>query len=250
MCELFGFSAKDRRRLNDSLKAFYAHSEKHPDGWGLACFSKAGIPVIEKEPVTANASAYLAKRLSAPIEERILIAHIRRASIGALTVENCHPFARRDNGGRVWTLAHNGTVAEPDRRLESGWGRPFGQTDSERILLHLVNRINLAQRERGRTLDEGERFDLLAARIAELAKGNSFNLIFFDGEILYVHNNVKGAMHCREADGALTFCTLPLPEGTWNPVPFTCLIAVRDGRSIRVGEPHGHDFVPPPSKGE
>ncbi|MBQ9720943.1 MAG: class II glutamine amidotransferase, partial [Oscillospiraceae bacterium] len=51
-------------------------------------------------------------RLKFPITTKNLIAHIRRASVGGMAYENCHPFVARDTGGRVWKLAHNGTLFE------------------------------------------------------------------------------------------------------------------------------------------
>jgi predicted glutamine amidotransferase len=39
MCQLFGYSGKDNVELNSLLKEFYSHSDRHPNGWGLAVLS-------------------------------------------------------------------------------------------------------------------------------------------------------------------------------------------------------------------
>ena len=110
MCELLGFSSRRKRRRNDLLREFYSHAESHPHGWGLARFPDGGAPLVEKEPVCAAHSAFLAGLLADPVEERALIAHIRLATVGHVEYENCHPFTAADNRGRTWTLAHNGTI--------------------------------------------------------------------------------------------------------------------------------------------
>ena len=92
MCELFGISARDDFYANDYLKAFYAHSDFHPHGWGLACVSRNSA-LVEKESVKASTSNYLRERLSQPITEKLLLAHIRYATIGNVEYKNCH--ARR-----------------------------------------------------------------------------------------------------------------------------------------------------------
>ena len=130
MCEMLGISAKRRIRANDILREFYSHADRHPHGWGLATFNDAGAPDIEKEAVKATESEYLKKRLAEPIEESVLLAHIRLATVGHLEYRNSHPFVAADNCGRIWTLEHNGTIfngAELNRYM----GLQFGSTDSE-----------------------------------------------------------------------------------------------------------------------
>ena len=97
MCEMLGISAKRRIRANDILREFYSHADRHPHGWGLATFNDAGAPDIEKEAVKATESEYLKKRLAEPIEESVLLAHIRLATVGHLEYRNSHPFAAADN---------------------------------------------------------------------------------------------------------------------------------------------------------
>ena len=122
-------------------------------------------------------------------------------------------------------------------------GVQTGTTDSERILLHLVACIDREQARAGHPLDAAERFDVLAAEIAALADGNKVNLLFYDGEVMYAHTNLKETLYyCQDGD-ALIFSTKPLSTGTWEPVPFTRLVAVQDGTFIREAPPHGHEYV-------
>lgn len=242
MCELLGLSAKRRRAVNALLREFFSHAEQHPHGWGLARFSDAGAPSIEKEPVKATESDYLRHRLCGNLEERTLLAHIRLATVGTLEYENCHPFTAADNSGRTWTLAHNGTVFD-GAALNNYIGIQFGETDSERVLLHLVDAIDRAQNRQGRALNEYERFVVLSDAIVSLAAGNKLNLLIYDGEILYAHTNFKDSLYLRREDAAVTFSTRPLSRGVWEPVPFTRLLAVKDGAIVREGPPHGREYI-------
>ena len=130
MCELFGVSARDDFYANNYLKAFYAHSDFHPHGWGLACVSRNSA-LVEKESVKASESNYLRERLSQPITEKLLLAHIRYATIGNVEYKNCHPFTGKDCTGRRWTLIHNGTIFDYPA-LYPYLKTQKGDTDSER----------------------------------------------------------------------------------------------------------------------
>ena len=245
MCELFGVTAKRRKRLNNLLREFYSHSDEHPHGWGLACFRGTETPFLQKEPVKATESALLAKILSVPLDERAAIAHIRHATIGELSRANSHPFTATDNCGRVWTLAHNGTVFD-SALLERFKERQTGGTDSERILFFLIDRIDREQDRFGRALDAAERFDLLTAAVSELSANGKVNLILHDGEILYAHVNLRDTLFYRQTEDMLVFSTRPLHEGDWTHVPFRRLVAAKDGEFLRIGEDHGHEYVPNP----
>ena len=242
MCELLGMSARRRRAVNVLLREFYSHAEAHPHGWGLARFSDAGVPSVEKEPIKATESAYLKNRLSEPIKEKTFLAHIRFATVGHLEYKNCHPFTTVDNSGRMWTLVHNGTIFN-GAALNDYMGIQYGDTDSERVLLNLVDRIDHAQNHLHRALNEKERFDVLFTEIAVLAKRNKLNLLIFDGEILYAHCNFRDTLYVCQDDDAVTFSTRALSAGRWEPVPFTSLVAAKGGEIIRTSPPHGNEYI-------
>jgi glutamine amidotransferase len=246
MCELFGLSSSRPVRLNALLREFASHSAEHPDGWGIATFHD-GIPSIEKEPVRASSSPYLAARLTEPVEAAAAIAHIRKATVGAMERVNCHPFVGRDNRGRVWTLAHNGTV------FRGGALAPFfavqeGRTDSERVLLLLLDRVGVRQDALGRALTAEERFAEFAAVCRDLAEGNKLNLLVYDGETLFAHANAAGSLHVREGEGAALLSTRPLTSagGGWEPVPLCTPVAWRGGERIFSAPSHGKEYVPSP----
>ena len=241
MCELFGVSARDDFYANNYLKAFYAHSDFHPHGWGLACVSRNSA-LVEKESVKASESNYLRERLSQPITEKLLLAHIRYATIGNVEYKNCHPFTGKDCTGRRWTLIHNGTIFdyEPLNRFVK---EQKGDTDSERIFLYLMERLNEAQRQKGARLPFEERFALLDGIIGEMAKGNKLNLLFTDGKYLYAHTNCRGTLHYLEKNNAVIVATQPLSDENWQPAPFCQLLAFTKGKPIKTGTEHGHAYI-------
>ena len=240
MCELFSVSARNDFWANNYLKEFYAHSEFHPHGWGLACVSKNSA-LIEKESIKAIESNYLKERLSQPITEKILLAHIRYATIGNVEYKNCHPFTGRDSTGRSWTLIHNGTIFEyaplyPYLKTQKG------DTDSERVFLYLLDRLNEETNKKGARLYFEERFALFDGIISDMAKGNKLNLMFTDGKYLYAHTNCRGTMYYLEKDGVTLLATKPLNNENWQPVPFCQLLAYTKGRLIKTGTEHNCEY--------
>lgn len=242
MCMIFGLSALQDTETNEYLKAFYSHSTEHPHGWGQAVLRQDSA-LIEKESLEASKSNYLRERLSVPVRARLLLAHIRYATVGHVAYCNCHPFSGTDASGRRWTLTHNGTIFDCPA-LSKYFSEQTGETDSERILLCLLDRINAAQREKPLSFDA--RFALLDALISEMAAGNKLNLMLSDGRDLYVHTNCRDTLYCLEKENAALFSTVPLTNEDWRPAPFTTLLAYRDGKRVKTGTDHGCEYTEDP----
>lgn len=241
MCELFGISSAIEAPVNALLEEFFSHCEKHPNGWGLASFDH-GFVSVEKEPVKASKSTYLRERLRCKLEVSALLAHIRFATVGGMEYHNCHPFVGRDALGRCWVLIHNGTIFDYPP-LSPCQYRQRGETDSERILLYLLDQINGRQAALGRPMEAGERFALLEALLAPMSTGNKLNLILYDGELMYVHTNYADSLYVSQGGGTAVFCTVPLKSGCWEPLPFTALCAYARGRLVFQGRPHGQEYI-------
>lgn len=244
MCMLFGLSADKKITTNEYLSAFFKHSDKHPHGWGLVDLSSESGK-IEKENTEASKSDYLKKRLSAPIHSSLLLAHIRYATVGHVEYRNCHPFSGADHLGARWTQIHNGTIFDYPA-LSKYLTIQEGNTDSERIFLYLLDRINALQDEKGRKLGFDECFELFDEIVRDMAKGNKLNLILTNGRELFVHTNCKDTLYYLQKDGCVIIATVPLTDENWQPVPFTALLAFRKGRLIREGIPHGNEYIEDP----
>lgn len=240
MCELFGYEGKKKIELNESLGVFYSHSNNHPHGWGIADMND-GVVNVEKEPVQASRSSYLKNRLSAPLCSRKLFAHIRYATIGNIEYTNCHPFVRYDRSGREWVLIHNGTIFDY-HELSKYIKRQKGDTDSERILYYFVDQINYKEEQAGKKLTRRERFDIIDSITAKMAKGNKLNFILTDGQITYVHYNLRGTLHFKREDGGIIFSTFPLDSGRWEELPFMTVMAFENGSLIFKGTQHQNEY--------
>lgn len=240
MCELFGICSSTKIELNQPLKEFFSHSSNHPHGWGLAIFYENSVS-LEKEPIEASKSFYLKERLKHSLYAKAAMAHIRLATMGTMEYENCHPFVKRDNHDRGWTLAHNGTIFDCPK-LNPYIRQQEGKTDSERILCYIVAKVNRQQAALGRALNAAERFRLLDGIICEIAPHNKLNLLIYDGECMYIHVNYADSLYiCQQAETAL-FSTVPLSRGLWKPAPFTTLCAYRDGIRVYTGTDHGQEY--------
>lgn len=240
MCELFGINSAKSCQINSYLKEFFSHSEAHPNGWGMASMDQNWVQ-IEKEPLQANKSAYLKERLSVPVTVKNGLAHIRYATIGNVEYKNCHPYIKKDRSGRKWTLIHNGTIFDFPP-LNKYVEIQNGDTDSERILLYLVELIDQREKELQRSMNEEERFLLLDSAIAEMAKGNKLNLIFYDGELFYVHTNYAYSLYKLDKEEQILFSTKPLSREAWYPETFTTLVAYRQGKRVFTGTDHGNEY--------
>lgn len=246
MCELFGITSTNKVQVNELLAEFYSHSRKHPHGWGLAVFFGNYVS-LEKEPIKASDSSYLKARLEHLLKADGMIAHVRLATRGTLKYDNCHPFVKRDNFGRCWTLAHNGTVFEAEK-LEPYIEEQEGETDSERILYYFLDHINQEQEKLGRALEERERFQLLEKLICELTPANKLNLLFYDGEYLYAHTNYADSLHYKTIPEGTLIATVPLDEEGWKPLPFAKLMVYKEAEVIYQGTLTGTGYVEKPGQ--
>lgn len=241
MCEILGACYNKECYLNDRLKVFYSHSGNHPHGWGLALTDGDEIS-IEKEPLRAEKSHYLKERLSQPICTKTALAHIRYATIGNVDYKNCHPYSKKDNSSRRWTLIHNGTIFDY-QPLNKFLKLQKGDTDSERILLYIIEQINNLQNLKGNPLDFQEKFSLLDSIVSDMAKGNKLNLLIYDGEYIYAHTNYKNSLHYLENEDGIIFSTLPLSNENWQKLPFTTLLAYKDGKLALKGTTHNNEYI-------
>ena len=234
MCEIYGFSGKREKELNNDLREFYSHACRHPNGWGLALLDQR-VPEITREVCRADRSVLLSERLSVSVTAKTALAHIRLATVGNEDYDNCHPFTAVDQSGRSWTLIHNGTIFESDK-LNRYVFRQKGETDSERILLYILDKNKGVRGEEAR-------FRVIDSVAVKLSDKNKLNFMAFDGQDLYVHKNEAGTMFRRVCDGYVLIATKPLDDGVWEEVPLNRLQVYRDGRLIWEGTQHEHTYI-------
>jgi predicted glutamine amidotransferase len=150
MCRLYGLRANEPTRVECSLvhaqNALMAQSRSdregltHGHGWGVAELPN-GTPLVEKQAWAAHHGEHF-RKTAAQVYSKVVIAHVRRATVGPPGIENTHPFVH----GR-WLFAHNGTVPNFDRirmhLLEAmdalHRNEIHGTTDSEHLFRYLLS---------------------------------------------------------------------------------------------------------------
>lgn len=241
MCELFAVTARKKTAVNSLLETFFSHSEKHRNGWGLY-IKDSKTELFVKEHIKASDSTYLANLLKDEISTSLCMAHIRYATIGDVSEKNTHPFIGTDKFGRQWVLCHNGTIFESDV-LNGYHYLQKGSTDSERVFLYLIDRINKAE-----AYDASSRMRVVEDVIDKTVPGNKLNLVIFDGEFLYVHKNEAGTLFYKETNGGKIFATLPLDEDRWIELPSNKLHVYKDGELVYEGRQHVYTYIYDPEK--
>lgn len=241
MCELFGVTADKKINVNAYLQSFFRHSKVQPDGWGLALFDDNNIS-IEKEPVKASTSKYLEHRLQGKIQTAKMMAHIRRATMGEVNFNNTHPFSAIDESGRRWVLVHNGTIFDAPGLSKYQYSQQ-GSTDSERILLYIIDRVNSRFMQDPCGFDVNERLALIDEIILQIVPGNKLNLLLYDGEYFYVHKNEKGTLYTLEKPGITFFATRPLDEWEWKELQMNRLLVYKNGKKVYSGTEHEYEYV-------
>ena len=138
MCQLLGMNANTPTDLMFSFTGFSTRAAEHQDGFGIAFFEGAGVRLlVDAQSARQSPVAEMVRRF--PIHSRSIIAHIRKATQGRVTLANTHPFVR-ELWGRYWVFAHNGDLKGFAPRLHGAF-RPVGETDSERAFCWLMQEL-------------------------------------------------------------------------------------------------------------
>ncbi|TGD95500.1 class II glutamine amidotransferase [Methylobacterium nonmethylotrophicum] len=209
MCELLGMSANvptDIRFSFAGLARRGGETGPHQDGWGIAFYEGRGCRSFhDPEPSARSEIARLLRQY--PIKSRIVIAHVRRANRGRVTLENTHPFSR-ELWGRTFTFAHNGQL-KGVKRLKLGRFRPVGTTDSEHAFCWMLGRLE----ERWGALPKPTRLDGAVRELcAELHGLGVFNMLLSDSRTLYAHCGKRLCTLTRRAP----FGTATLVDEDWR----------------------------------
>ena len=190
MCQLFALSCNAPSAVTFSFTGFSARggaTGEHADGFGLA-FHDGPACRLFVDAGRASDSALAAFLRSHPIRARTVLAHIRKATQGAVQLSNSHPFVREWKG-RHWSFCHNGDLQGFHPRL-GGSFTPVGSTDSERAFCWILQ--ELRQRFRARSAPGWQQLAPALAELAErIGRHGSFNFLFSDGHALYVHASTR-----------------------------------------------------------
>ncbi|MBL8453054.1 MAG: class II glutamine amidotransferase [Zoogloea sp.] len=268
MCQLLGMNCNTPTDICFSFAGFQARgglTDVHGDGWGIAFFEGRGVRVFLDPKASAHSPVAELVR-NYPIHSLNVIAHIRKATQGFVSLENTHPF-QRELWGRYWVFAHNGNLQDfsPDQR---GDFQPVGQTDSERAFCHLMETLN-----RDFPAGEPPQAALFAAirRIAtDIGRHGEFNFLLSNGTCLFAHCASRltyivrkapfDEAHLKDQDITVDFrqltspadrvavvATTPLTDNeNWVTIPPGTLMLFVDGEPVDAGPADTCAFVRAP----
>ncbi len=265
MCELFAMSSRLPTSVGLSLERLARHGGAegpHKDGWGIALYEGRDA-FLFREPAAASDSELerFIQRHAPP--SSLVLAHIRMATHGDISLRNTQPFMR-ELGGRTHVFAHNGDLDGMDKQqaFYTRRFRPVGDTDSEVAFCCLLERLaRLWDGPCERLPALSARLEAVAASAAELRPFGPANLLYSDGDALFVHahRRTQGdgeirppGLHvlertCHEPHGglqgegvrlttvdqALTLvASLPLTSEPWRPLDEGEVLAIRDGHIV------------------
>jgi glutamine amidotransferase len=183
MCQLLGMNCNVPTDICFSFDGFCRRGGEtghHADGWGIAFFEGHGCRLfLDYAPSSVSPIARLVREY--PIKSTNVIAHIRKATVGRVSLANTHPF-RRELWGRYWIFAHNGDL----KNLPSLSGRfqPVGNTDSEHAFCWLLEQM-AARFPAMPDLDTASA--ALSELAAELARHGTANFMLSNGDWLAAH---------------------------------------------------------------
>ncbi|MDY7577233.1 class II glutamine amidotransferase [Herbaspirillum sp. RTI4] len=185
MCQLLGMNCNTPTDIVFSFTGFATRgglTDHHSDGWGIAFFEGSGVRhFVDYQAAVTSPVADLIRRC--PIKSQHVIAHIRKATQGRVTLANCHPFVR-ELWGRYWVFAHNGDLKNFNPTLDGPY-RPVGTTDSEHAFCYLLQEL---QRTFGSALPPLADLRAELARLMPLiAAHGAFNMLLSDGSALFAH---------------------------------------------------------------
>lgn len=221
--------------LAEAPKSLAALSHEHPDGWGIAVHDGRGWDVFRNATCARDDERF--RTLASAARGRVLIAHIRKATVGKNGLANTHPFQREG-----WAFAHNGTISDLDflARRTSGQRRRQveGDTDSERFFAYLLTALDEAGATSGsRKAPPGAAYRALRSAVDAAAvrpKFGAANFLLSDGEVMFVHR-LGRTLHVASDANGVRVASEALADGVWHEVPERSLLAIEAGTVPRVG---------------
>ncbi len=185
MCQLLGMNANTPTDVMFSFTGLAKRADEHKDGFGIAFFEDRGLRLFV-DPHSAVHSPVADMVRAYPIRSDNVIAHIRKATVGRVALENTHPF-QRELWGRYWVFAHNGDL-KGFRPYLHGAFRPVGDTDSELAFCWLMQELAKAHAAVP-SIDE------LSHTLRELlprpSRHGSFNVLLSNGQALWAHGTTR-----------------------------------------------------------
>lgn len=225
MCRMYA-SVGPRGPPAEELLAFRGLCERgcggpHGDGWGVVGYREPGAPHTLGKSVEAaiKDKAFEGAAAQAPAFG-LVVAHLRKASVGPKTLDNTHPFTLGP-----WTFCHNGTIGGGyAQRLGTG-----GMNDSRTFFARVHEHLGAG----------ADPVKALRSAVREVRDRDfpytSITVLLSDGARLYGLREVREdpgdyELHWQRRDGRIVLCQEPVLAGAWEAVPNGHIAVVERGR--------------------
>lgn len=209
MCRMLGIvgTGAVQDLLHEAPRCLRELSKEHADGWGVA-LSRAGQWDLHKSTTCAALCPQFSKETG---EAQLVIAHIRKKTVGELSLDNTHPFQRGN-----FVFAHNGTVDTTRFEISARRAAEIrGTTDSEKLFSFLLTQID-------RHGDLQRAVDALHA----LGAIGSASFLFSDGAHLYAHRMGRQLFTTWRDDVAMVASEPLSDRDTWTELAEGALVRV------------------------
>ena len=231
MCRVFGCVSADpvsvRHELLEADNPLIRQSEEHDSGWGMAVYDRAGgaEPHLVRFPNAAHTDGDFVA--ATDLRGRIFNVHVRRATMGGLTLENTHPFSLGS-----YSFGHNGTVLEYTRLRGPGMCEPRGDTDSEQVFNLLMHDYEPADPVGSlrRTLET----------VVFSSPFSGVNFLFSDGERLFAYRLGIFELHWLARPGRLLVASERVTAEPWHTVRQDVLLTLDPDN---LDEPHAERLL-------
>lgn len=262
MCELFALSASEPIDIKLSLAELAQHggvTSIHADGWGVAFLDGRDAHVF-REPSAAARSPWIECLQSHAVRSSTVMAHIRHATQGAITLANTQPFVR-ELWGQVHVYAHNGHLGGLPRQetCRASRFRAIGETDSEHAFCILLDALSTQVEPDSANADD-QMLEAFSAHACEMRRRGPANIIHASKGGLLVHADRRtqrpgvieppglwmlerscGGLHSDNTrrtgfevtGGAIhvvLFASVPLTSEAWRPLERGSVLAVQSGK--------------------
>jgi glutamine amidotransferase len=266
MCRLYGFRATELTKIECTLAhaqnalIFQSYKDRsgtsHLHGWGIAIYRNQSLH-IERQAKAAIEDAGF-RRAAVRAYSDTVLAHVRRATIGRIALENTHPFCHGP-----WAFVHNGTLPHFDKlrpRMLATMTSEHraaiqGETDSEHIF-HMI--LSMHEVMPAQSLLETLRRSLgqivTWCQEADPAARIGLNVLLTDGTRLVgsrwgrtLHYVERSGVHDCEICGfphirhdprqsyrAVVIASEPISHESWREVPERSVFAVSPGMALQV----------------
>jgi predicted glutamine amidotransferase len=217
MCRVFGCVAAEpvsiRPELLEAQNPIIRQSEDHDSGWGMAVYERpdgSDLKLVRFPEAAYNDGSFLR---ATEMRGRIFNVHVRRATMGGLSLVNTHPFCLG-----TYSLCHNGTIVSYPRLLEDGVSPPVGDTDSEHFFNLLMSQY-----------DPAEPVECLRRAVRTTVERSPFsglNILFSDGEKLFAYRLGRFELHWLPRPRQLLVASEKVTDEAWHTVQQDVLLTL------------------------